>query len=557
VAAADAQYRAEIAATAVSGTLPRPGAVDLFVDGRGQTTAGVATLMAERAGLGPLDADRVVESMVAERQRPFVLALDSLDEARGQAEPIARLLAELAGRGGRHGVRILVATRRGGPHHELVRALGPYARAIDLDSEQYFVVDELVEAIEQRLVDDPDAPPGYREDRQLARAVAVAVAERARPSFLVGWAAARQLVQRDRALDTRAAGWREGLPGSAQEAMAGELAPERFSSDHERRRALDLLSALAYARGAGVPLDRHELWRAIAGGVAERRYDQGDIEQLLTTWAGDLVDRTPGEDGASSFRLFHEELGTYLRGRQGDPEPVVERRISRALVDTVPMSDGHTDWSRASSYVRTYLASHAAAAATLDEYLGDPAFLVAADPPQLVTVLPAAKADATRTDRAAYRHVARFLPGATPSERAAYLEMAYHQLAAPERGRLYAELVPDRPWRTRWARWKPPSTEITINTVGRPSALATAAIAGRTVVISACRDGTVRVWDLAGGQPVGEPFTGHDGSVNAVAVGEREGRPVVVSGGSDGTVRVWDLASGQPVGEPFTVTTAR
>ena len=75
---------------------------------------------------------------------------------------------------------------------------------------------------------------------------------------------------------------------------------------------------------------------------------------------------------------------------------------------------------------------------------------------------------------------------------------------------------------------------------------------GRPVVVSGSGDETVRVWDLATGAPVGDPFTGHAGEVNAVAVGELDGRPVVISGSDDGTVRVWDLATGAPVGDPFT-----
>ena len=112
---------------------------------------------------------------------------------------------------------------------------------------------------------------------------------------------------------------------------------------------------------------------------------------------------------------------------------------------------------------------------------------------------------------------------------------------------------------------------------------------------------TVRVWDLATGAPVGDPFTGHTGSVHAVAVAELDGRPVVVSGGTtgrcgcgtwppaprsatrspatparcwrwrsaeldgrpvvvsgsdDGTVRVWDLATGAPVGTRSPATPA-
>ena len=36
-----------------------------------------------------------------------------------------------------------------------------------------------------------------------------------------------------------------------------------------------------------------------------------------------------------------------------------------------------------------------------------------------------------------------------------------------------------------------------------------------------------------------------------VAVGELDGRPVIVTGGQDGTVRVWDLDGGAPLGMPL------
>ena len=50
--------------------------------------------------------------------------------------------------------------------------------------------------------------------------------------------------------------------------------------------------------------------------------------------------------------------------------------------------------------------------------------------------------------------------------------------------------------------------------------------------------------------PVGDPFTGHGGPVNAVAAAELDGRPVVISGSNDRTVRVWDLATGDPGRRP-------
>ena len=66
------------------------------------------------------------------------------------------------------------------------------------------------------------------------------------------------------------------------------------------------------------------------------------------------------------------------------------------------------------------------------------------------------------------------------------------------------------------------------------------------MIVSGSDDATVRVWDAATGTPVGDPFTGHTGAVNAVAIGQVEGRPVIVSGGGDATVRVWDAATGDP-----------
>jgi WD40 repeat protein len=74
---------------------------------------------------------------------------------------------------------------------------------------------------------------------------------------------------------------------------------------------------------------------------------------------------------------------------------------------------------------------------------------------------------------------------------------------------------------------------------------------GTPVIVSGGYDGTVRVWRLADGTPVGEPLTGHTGWVTAVTVGAlRDGTPVIVSGG-DNTVRVWRLADGTSLGQPL------
>ena len=70
------------------------------------------------------------------------------------------------------------------------------------------------------------------------------------------------------------------------------------------------------------------------------------------------------------------------------------------------------------------------------------------------------------------------------------------------------------------------------------------------MVVSGGGDGTVRVWDAATGDLVGEPFTGHDDWVRSVAIGRLDGCTVVVSGSDDGTVRVWDAATSTPISDP-------
>jgi eukaryotic-like serine/threonine-protein kinase len=67
-------------------------------------------------------------------------------------------------------------------------------------------------------------------------------------------------------------------------------------------------------------------------------------------------------------------------------------------------------------------------------------------------------------------------------------------------------------------------------------------------VLTGSGDGTVRLWDAANGQQLAD-LPGHDQWVSAVAFSP-DGRRVL-TGSGDGTARLWDLAAGAPLGQPF------
>jgi WD40 repeat protein len=79
---------------------------------------------------------------------------------------------------------------------------------------------------------------------------------------------------------------------------------------------------------------------------------------------------------------------------------------------------------------------------------------------------------------------------------------------------------------------------------------------GTPVIVTGSDYGTVRVWLLADGIPVGTLWQyGGDlaeGAVRAVAAGTLpDGTPIVVNGSDDGIVRVWRLADSTPVVPPL------
>ena len=65
-------------------------------------------------------------------------------------------------------------------------------------------------------------------------------------------------------------------------------------------------------------------------------------------------------------------------------------------------------------------------------------------------------------------------------------------------------------------------------------------------IVSAGIDRTLRLWDVATGQPIGPPLVGHKGTVRDVGFSP-DGRRIV-SGSLDSTLRIWNGFTGSPIG---------
>ena len=92
--------------------------------------------------------------------------------------------------------------------------------------------------------------------------------------------------------------------------------------EHETR-ARDLLRALAYAEGPGLPAG--QLWADMASALAApRRYGTDDLAWLLDSAAGYLVE-SGDEDGQPVYRIFHQALIEHLRPQDKETQSAAMR----------------------------------------------------------------------------------------------------------------------------------------------------------------------------------------------------------------------------------------
>ena len=545
----DAQYRRRIPEvhTLPADTLPPDGSLARFIHAKGLSAEDMMTALCE-AVQRPSPTTSPAELLAGLGDGPTVtVMIDALDEtaaspqqkAAGTLPAVDRILAPLISAAQRTRLRLVLGTRK-----HLLPALGTpldgsaerIAALIDLDDDRYADPVSVRRYIRSCLLDISATSPYKGQSSAYLDDVVDALAAAAGHSFLVALITARSLALSPKQVNPYDREWREKLPREAADAMRDDL-DRRLGEQAQRAR--DLLMPLAYAKGAGLPWE--DIWPRLGRQLGDHNCGHDDLDWLMTEAGYYVTESRSDDDHRSVFRLYHESLAEHLRGLRPSAEDD-EATITAALIDHTPRrADGTPDWIHAHPYVTDHLATHAAAGRALDDLVGDPRFLLAADPSRLEAALASVSGDQAARAGDAFRRARARLRFGRPGDRAAYLQLSARCARAHELADTIDREHLRLTWATPWAVWRfQPAYQVLAGHTDWPNAVAVGQVEGRTVIVSGGDDGTVRVWDAGTGRPVGDPLTGHTGRVNAVAVGQVEGRTVIASGSDDRSVRVWD-----------------
>ena len=493
------------------------------------------------AGTGA-DPDAVINA-IARLAQPPAIVVDALDEATGQDAIMTRLLLPLAGAvraDGSPACRLLIGMRdwaQFGPLRDLADNQGGL---VDLDQ----IPAELLRAdlcdYLNNLLSLMSYPSASRRVLTDGIAGALTAPDRERGGEFL--AAALY------------ANWLTGQhPGGVTPHLAAELICRVPSSapailDLELATIVGdpwpraVLSTLAYAHGAGMPA-------TVIARLAPLFCTGNSATDLVPAEFGRALRRirfylrsSPDTDGTTLYQLFHQGLADHLRSGTTDLSALLDR-----LLATAPLDDtGRRRWDAAEPYVRRHATRHAVDAGRLDQ-------LIQADPQELEPLFNTTATPQGRLAAAIYRESLRGNHATDPVDRRNLLALNAARFAAPELAQQLADL-PELPAPSWWPRWSTgvhltaPHHAVMTGHDGEVYAVACTNVDGRPVAVTGGDDGTVRLWDLATGQPRGEPLIGHDGPVFAVACTTIDAGPVAITGGHDGKLRSWDLATGRPRG---------
>lgn len=333
VTLSDPRFRAEhraIVANIPGELCPQVGLVDAAVVATGKTSEEVFGQLRDAFGIQTpvrptLEETRRAWALWTTTLRdPITIVVDALDEAADPPDLVEQVLSYLADTTGLAPmVRLIVGVRsparsadapavpdRRPPLADWIRDRlratpiavdeAPWWDAADISA---YSLNVLLNTPKSPYSDSPDAE---RRARELADELGALVDK----SFLIARIAAASLAHRQNPIERGDMRWMTAITSGVHGVFRDDLHSALTLGD-DRTRAVDLLRALSFAEGRGLPW--FQVWPAVANAVANGpTYGDHDIAWLLQTRlsAYVIIDH---ESGLPVYRLFHHFLRDTLR----------------------------------------------------------------------------------------------------------------------------------------------------------------------------------------------------------------------------------------------------
>lgn len=333
----------------------------------------------------------------------------------------------------------------------------------------------------------------------------------------------------------------------------------------ERPTEAALLFALSFGEGRGLPLtDR--IWVAVASLLLARDVTTRDVTAMLERTSGYVL--LDAEDGQTVYRLAHRTFEEYLRAQASRIAFTLSRTVRStetlhtSILDTLLSLVTATSLTALNPYLRRRLPQHAAAAREngWQALAARPALLDVLDAEALASEclesvrLGVAVPTVIRA-LAASRYMLVAAGGAD--------RQGLRQLASCRYGDAPGETVDVTTWSVKWASLARQSFHVRLavreedGSMSSPNSVKAIATLvdrnGDPVIITGGDDGSVRVWDGRSGALLRAELVKHGwDEVTWISVfRDDRGHDIVVSAGIDRTVRMTDLATGEPQGPPL------
>lgn len=516
--------------------IPELGTFDAVVHLKNRSLNDVASLLSAEFGFADISTVVTCENLLDNLRNNLkdrTVLLDALDEAApGNIQLIAvdlvRQLAQIPG------FKIVIGSRRQIPVRDLAStdSLGPLAEMLLDENVRPSVID---------LDQDPESEgsiasyvykrlSGIWSDADAVQTAASKVASLCQGVFLLARFAVRALQLQESAQVFRQ-DWHEQIISDITKGGFERVIRADIERQADPEAAQDLLGALAFSRGKGLP--RREVWATVATtlSLGKRIYTDDDVSAIISDAAWYLVEAV--EEGQTVFRLYHQAIAEVLAGMLTPLDVIVAHQRICATFVQCSRSNG---WSSANPYITRYLASHAATGECLGEIVDDVDFLSHADLDVLTealgTGITANTPDLVRT----YLQSGESLRGQSPSARKAVL--ALHALMTNRPVTIEKSI--GAPWWPRWARLR--RVFYTRALFGHISSIYTLTFVGppdEIFLLSGSGDGIAHIWSLHSGRSIGQ-LARHDNWIrSATWLDTSYGRTLLTSDGN--LMNVWDL----------------